>query len=55
MKNVYSIVKLILMQKKDSRMVHDDMREEYLQSLENANANFTFDIQDEEILNITCD
>ena len=32
MKNIYSYAKLILMQKKDSHMVHDDIREEYLQS-----------------------
>ena len=32
MKNVYSYAKLVLMQKKDSHMVHDDIREEYLQS-----------------------
>ena len=32
MKNIYSYAKLILMQKKDSHMVHDDIREEYFQS-----------------------
>ena len=32
MKNIYSYAKLILMQKKGSHMVHDDIREEYLQS-----------------------
>ena len=32
MKNVYSYAKLIVMQKKDSHMVHDDIREEYHQS-----------------------
>ena len=30
--NIYSYAKLILIQKKDSQMVHDDIREEYLQS-----------------------
>ena len=32
MKNVYSYAEPILVQKKDFRMVHDDIREEYLQS-----------------------
>ena len=31
-KNINSYAKLIQMEKKDSHMVHDDIREEYLQS-----------------------
>ena len=34
MNYVYSYAKLILKQKKDPHMVHDDIREEHLQSLE---------------------
>ena len=32
MKNIYLYAKVIVKQKKDSCMVHDDIREEYLQS-----------------------